>query len=118
MTSSRKEQEGGSAAQADCDRSALEDVAETARLIDELERRQRQAVLRALDDHSWSEIGAALGISKQAAHRKFVKSLAGDLRAQVAVVKAAGRSGRADEVVSQATALASTAALMRKRRRD
>lgn len=98
--------------------SALEEVSETARLLHELESRQRQAVLRALDDHSWAEIGAALGVSKQAAHRKFVKSLAGELQAQVASMKAAGRAGGAEDVVSQAAALASTAALMRKRRRD
>jgi FixJ family two-component response regulator len=118
MTRCRNDQERGAASHEVDDRTPLEEVAETARLLAELERRQRQAVVRALDDHSWSEIGAALGVSKQAAHRKFVKSLAGELQAQVAGVKAAGRSGRADEVLGQAAALASTAALMRKRRRD
>lgn len=97
--------------------SALEEVAVTARLLRELETRQRGAVLRALEDHSWAEIGSALGVSKQAAHRKFVKDLAGELRTQVSGIKAAGRQGNVDEVKSEALALKSTAALMRKRRR-
>jgi DNA-directed RNA polymerase specialized sigma24 family protein len=98
--------------------SDLEEVAVTARLMAELEVRQRRAVLRALDNHSWAEIGAALGVSKQAAHRKFVKDLAGELQTQVAGMKAAGRSGNAAEVRAEVTALKSTAALMRKRRGD
>lgn len=97
--------------------SALEEVAVTARLLRELETRQRGAVLRALDDHSWAEIGSALGVSKQAAHRKFVKDLAGELQTKVSGMKAAGRQGNVDEVLTESLALKSTAALMRKRRR-
>jgi len=97
--------------------SALEEVAVTARLFRELETRQRSAVLRALDCHSWAEIGSALGVSKQAAHRRFVKDLAGQLQTQVSGMRAAGRRGNVDEVLTEALALESTAALMRKRRR-
>jgi hypothetical protein len=33
--------------------------------------REREAVFRALEDHSWREIGEALGVSKQAAFQRF-----------------------------------------------
>ena len=33
--------------------------------------REREAVLRALETHSWREVGEALGVSKQAAFQRF-----------------------------------------------
>lgn len=33
--------------------------------------REREAVFRALETHSWREVGQALGVSKQAAFQRF-----------------------------------------------
>jgi hypothetical protein len=33
--------------------------------------REREAVFRALETHSWREVGEALGVSKQAAFQRF-----------------------------------------------
>jgi len=33
--------------------------------------REREAVFRALEGHSWREVGDALGVSKQAAFQRF-----------------------------------------------
>jgi hypothetical protein len=44
---------------------------------------QRHAVRAAVQHHSWTEIGAALGVSKQAAHQKFAKPWANELKAEV-----------------------------------
>lgn len=35
--------------------------------------RERQAVMAAVADHTWREIGVALGVSKQAAFQRFGK---------------------------------------------
>ena len=35
----------------------------------------RRAVEAAVGTHSWSEIGAALGVSRQAAHKRFAASV-------------------------------------------
>jgi len=32
---------------------------------------EREAVMRALEDHTWREVGKALGVSKQAAFQRF-----------------------------------------------
>lgn len=34
-------------------------------------QREREAVFLALEEHSWREVGAALGVSKQAAFQRF-----------------------------------------------
>ena len=39
----------------------------------DLANRQQDAVRAAVPQHSWSEIGEALRVSKQAAHYKFTK---------------------------------------------
>ncbi len=36
-----------------------------------IKEREREAVLRALETHSWREVGEALGVSKQAAFQRF-----------------------------------------------
>ncbi len=46
----------------------------------DVEAHQRAAVRAAAQRHSWTEIGEALGVSKQAAHQKFAKPWANTLR--------------------------------------
>ena len=54
------------------DTSALRDIAELAERRTALEGELAEAVRRARKAHrSWSEIGAMLGVSKQAAQRKY-----------------------------------------------
>ena len=36
-----------------------------------VQAREREAVFAALETHSWREVGAALGVSKQAAFQRF-----------------------------------------------
>jgi hypothetical protein len=40
-------------------------------LRSEIAQREREAVMRALEEHTWREVGAALGVSKQAAFQRF-----------------------------------------------
>jgi predicted Zn-dependent protease len=58
---------------------------------------QREAVRAAVQHHSWTEIGEALGVSKQAAHQKFAKewaeTLKGELKAEHSALKTALREG-------------------------
>jgi hypothetical protein len=42
----------------------------------EIAHREREAVMRALDEHTWREVGVALGVSKQAAFQRFGKEWA------------------------------------------
>ena len=42
--------------------------------------RERDAVRQALEHHSWSEIGNALGVSKQAAFQRFGKQWISDMK--------------------------------------
>jgi uncharacterized protein YajQ (UPF0234 family) len=44
---------------------------------------QRAAVRAAAQRHSWTEIGEALGVSKQAAHQKFAKEWANELKEEL-----------------------------------
>src|SRR3954468_9162916 len=46
---------------------------------------QRKAVRAAAPRHSWTEIGEALGVSKQAAHQKFAKEWANELKNEIKV---------------------------------
>lgn len=76
---------------------SLHAVRRSAALQRELATQQRETVVRAAERHTWSEIGAALGVSKQAAHRKFVTALAEELKVQHGRAKLARRTGRRDE---------------------
>jgi hypothetical protein len=59
---------------------------------------QQEATVRAAaTSHSWAEIGAALGISKQAAHQRFAKAWVQDVKHELKRehrrMKAAQRAG-------------------------
>ncbi|HEY8674561.1 MAG TPA: hypothetical protein VIO13_01135 [Candidatus Dormibacteraeota bacterium] len=45
--------------------------------------REREAVRRALDDHTWAEVGKALGVSKQAAFQRFGKEWVTEAKAEI-----------------------------------
>lgn len=63
----------------------------------DLDTHRNEAVRSAIQTHSWSEIGDAMGVSRQAAHQKFAKDwavqLKSELKAEERVMKAAHRSG-------------------------
>jgi len=62
---------------------------------------QQAAVRAAAQRHSWTEIGAALGVSKQAAHQKFAKpwanTLKEELKADAKTFKTAMKKGELRE---------------------
>lgn len=45
--------------------------------------REREAVGRALEDHTWAEVGNALGVSKQAAFQRFGKEWVTEAKAEI-----------------------------------
>jgi len=71
--------------------------------------RQREAVRAAASSHSWKEIGAALGVSKQAAHQRFAKEWAETLKSELQdeqrALKAALRAGDRDTATAAASKL-------------
>jgi hypothetical protein len=69
--------------------AALTAIGEVQR---DLETRERDAVRAAIQHHSWTEIGAALGVSKQAAHQRLAKAWAAQLRDEI---KAANKAHKA-----------------------
>jgi len=75
----------------------------------EVNARQREAVRAAASSHSWKEIGAALGVSKQAAHQRYAKewaeTLKSELQDQQRVLKAALRAGDRDTATAAASKL-------------
>lgn len=59
----------------DADMSVLRTIAALSDESHAVQRAITEAVLRArASDHSWSQIGAMLGVSKQAAQRKYSKA--------------------------------------------
>ncbi len=64
--------------------------------------RRGKAVRLAVQRHSWAEIGAALGVTKQAAHQKFARewaeTLKGEVKAEHQALKAAQREGSSESV--------------------
>lgn len=70
---------------------------------------QRAAVRAAASSHSWTEIGEALGVSKQAAHQRFAKEWAETLRSELQTeqraLKTALRAGSRDEADAAAVKL-------------
>jgi hypothetical protein len=69
-----------------------------------VEERQHHAVRIAARSHSWAQIGAALGVSKQAAHQRFAKPWAETLKAELkgdsVALKTAWRAGDPEEVAA------------------
>ena len=62
---------------------ALAALRAVGEIEDELAEHRRSAVRAAAGDHTWAEIGEALGVSRQAAHHKFAKDWAETLKREV-----------------------------------
>jgi hypothetical protein len=73
-------------------------------LKNDLVAQQGDAVRAALRQHSWSEVGGALGVSKQAAHQKFAKVWATELKEQLKAEQRAIRAALAEGAPDRAAA--------------
>ena len=79
------------------ERDALAAQKAVGDIEDDLADHRRSAVRAAAGNHTWAEIGEALGVSRQAAHHKFAKEWASKLKSEIKAEhhahKAALRSG-------------------------
>lgn len=57
---------------------ALAAVAALRRLADQLEHQQVEQALR--DGHTWQQVADALGVTRQAVHKKYARRIAPELR--------------------------------------
>lgn len=78
----------------------LDALAAIAAVQQDLSARQLAAVRAAVPDHSWSDIGRALGVTKQAAQQRYAREWANalkeELKTEVKAMKTALRSGEPD----------------------
>jgi hypothetical protein len=65
------------------ERDALAALRAVGNIEHDLAEHRRSAVRAAAGSHTWAEIGAALGVSRQAAHHKFAKEWAETLKREV-----------------------------------
>jgi hypothetical protein len=79
--------------------AALAAIGQTQRDLDACER---AAVRAAIQRHSWAEIGAALGVSKQAAHQRLAKAWASQLRDEIKAANKGHKTARLEGTPEEA----------------
>jgi len=84
---------------------ALSAIGQARQIID---TQQRRAVRAALKGHSWAEIGAAMGVTKQAAHQKFARAWIEEIEAEVKAASATATSARREGDHERAAAAKAT----------
>ena len=84
---------------------ALSAIGQARQIID---TQQRRAVRAALKGHSWGAIGAAMGVTKQAAHQKFARAWVEEIKAEVKAASATAKSARREGDHERAAAAKAT----------
>jgi hypothetical protein len=69
--------------QAEVAREPLRALAAIGAVGRDLAARQAEAVRAAVQAHTWGEIGAALGVTRQGAHQRFAKAWAQTLKDEI-----------------------------------